>query len=56
MTLSHAEKDDLLPDTAICKGSNESLDVEQFNKIASRGYLRNNLIVLNGGMNAANRD
>ena len=50
--LSHAEKDDLLPDT-IGEGSNESLDVEQFNKIASRGYLRNNLIVLNGGMNAA---
>jgi len=50
--LSHAEKDDLLPDT-IGEGSNESLDVEQFNKIASRGYVRNNLIVLNGGMNAA---
>ena len=50
--LSHAEKDDLLPDT-IGEGSNESLDVEQFNKIASRGYVRNNLVVLNGGMNAA---
>ena len=50
--LSHAEKDDLLPDT-IGEGSNESLDVEQFNKIASRGYVRNNLVVLNGGMHAA---
>ena len=50
--LSHAEKDDLLPDT-IGEGSNESLDAEQFNKIASRGYVRNNLVVLNGGMNAA---
>ena len=38
--LSHAEKDDLLPDT-IGDGDTESLDVEQFNKIASRGYVRN---------------
>jgi ribonucleoside-diphosphate reductase alpha chain len=46
--LSHAEKDDLLPDT-IGDGDTESLDIEQFNKIASRGYVRNNLVVLNGG-------
>jgi ribonucleoside-diphosphate reductase alpha chain len=50
--LSHAEKDDLLPDT-IGDGDTESLDVEQFNKIASRGYVRNNLVVLNGGAGSA---
>jgi ribonucleoside-diphosphate reductase alpha chain len=50
--LSHAEKDDLLPDT-IGDGETESLDVEQFNKIASRGYVRNNLVVLNGGAGSA---
>ncbi|MBH68530.1 MAG: ribonucleoside-diphosphate reductase, adenosylcobalamin-dependent [Rhodospirillaceae bacterium] len=50
--LSHAEKDDLLPDT-IGEGDTESLDVDKFNKIASRGYIRNNLVVLNGGMGSA---
>ena len=50
--LSHAEKDDLLPDT-IGDGDTESLDVEHFNKIASRGYVRNNLVVLNGGAGSA---
>ncbi|MAR88006.1 MAG: ribonucleoside-diphosphate reductase, adenosylcobalamin-dependent [Rhodospirillaceae bacterium] len=50
--LSHAEKDDLLPDT-IGDGDTESLDVEKVNKIASRGYVRNNLVVLNGGAGSA---
>ena len=50
--LSHAEKDDLLPDT-IGDGDTESLDVEQFNKIASRGYVRNNIVVLNSGAGSA---
>jgi ribonucleoside-diphosphate reductase alpha chain len=50
--LSHAEKDDLLPDT-VGDGDTESLDVEHFNKIASRGYVRNNLVVLNGGAGSA---
>jgi ribonucleoside-diphosphate reductase alpha chain len=50
--LSHAEKDDLLPDT-VGDGDTESLDVEKFNKIASRGYVRNNLVVLNGGAGSA---
>ena len=46
--LSHADKDDLLPDT-VGDGDTESLAIEQFNKVASRGYVRNNLVVLNGG-------
>ena len=41
-----------LPDT-IGDGDTESLDVEQFNKIASRGYVRNNIVVLNSGAGSA---
>ena len=41
-----------MPDT-IGDGDTESLDVEKVNKIASRGYVRNNLVVLNGGAGSA---
>ena len=51
--LAHVERDDLLPDSVGSSGS--ALDtggdelMEKVEKVASRGYVRNNLVVLKGG-------
>ncbi len=46
--LSHASKDDLLPD-AIGGGDGESGAMARADTAASRGYVRNNLVLLRGG-------
>ena len=50
--LSHADKDDLMPDT-IGDGDEEYGAMEKLREMASRGYVRNNLVVLQGGANKA---
>ncbi|MBT5265421.1 MAG: vitamin B12-dependent ribonucleotide reductase [Rhodospirillaceae bacterium] len=67
--LSHVDKDDLLPDSigdGISEGGRRDTDVEEaeaallakvnekVNKVASRGYVRTNLVVLQGGADKAN--
>ena len=46
--LSHANKDELLPDT-VGDADAEYGAMEHVNKVASRGYVRANLVVLQGG-------
>ena len=50
--LSHVDKDDLMPDT-IGDGDEEYGAMEKLREMASRGYVRNNLVVLQGGANKA---
>jgi ribonucleoside-diphosphate reductase alpha chain len=50
--LSHVDKEDLQPDT-IGDADEEYGAMEKLKEMASRGYVRNNLVVLQGGANKA---